>query len=101
MERGSKMTKIWVKVMLDHKIKTSKVFESNAPLNEESFFDLLRQATKFFDIATPVVLAMHYDNFLQFNTTTFLPRDFVEVINFDKLILENAIEKTKGKITHY
>ena len=44
------------------------------------------------DIPSPVVLKTHARNYMEFNTCTFQTRDFVETINFEKLVLENAIE---------
>ena len=42
------------------------------------------------DIPTPVILKSHIKNYVDFNIVTFLKRDFIEYVDFEKLILENA-----------
>ena len=41
------------------------------------------------DIPTPVLLKTHIFNYAKFRTVRFLPRDFTEQPDFDKLILDN------------
>ena len=42
------------------------------------------------DIPTPAILKTHINNYVDFNNSTFLPRDFIESIDFDSVIIENA-----------
>ncbi len=42
------------------------------------------------DIPTPVILKHHIRGFHSFNITTFKAEDFVESVDFDKFVLENA-----------
>jgi hypothetical protein len=42
------------------------------------------------DIPTPAILKSHITNYVDFNNSVFLPRDFIESIDFEKFILENA-----------
>ena len=41
------------------------------------------------DIATPVLLITHIFNYAKFSTVRFIPRDFAEPVDFDKLVLDN------------
>ena len=50
-----------------------------------------RPNVREFDIPTPIILKSHITNYVDFNNTTFLPRDFVESIDFDRFIIENAV----------
>ena len=55
------------------------------------FFNYLSDICEALDVATPVLLKTHIFNYAKFNRVTFLPRDFTEPVNFDKLILENIL----------
>ena len=41
------------------------------------------------DIPTPVILKPHIFQFAKFHHAKFLPRDFVDGVDFDRLIVEN------------
>ena len=40
---------------------------------------------------TPVLIKTHIFNYAKFNTVRFLPRDFAESVDFDKLVLDNIV----------
>ena len=61
------MIRIWAKVLLDNKI--------------------IKQCV---DIPTPVIIKTHLFNYAKYNTVKFTKQDFVESIDFDKLVFENA-----------
>ena len=42
------------------------------------------------DIPTPVLIKTHLFNYAKYNNVRFKKDDFVESIDFDKLVLENA-----------
>ena len=86
------MIKIWFKLLTENSIVKSKIFTMVDRINEENFFELTRQGCEDFDIPTPLILSVHYQNYLDFNHCVFKPRDFIETFPYDKLILENAIE---------
>ena len=86
------MVRIWAKIMKDNKLKKDLIYESIDTFSINDLYLYMQEICHKFDEPAPVVLKTHENNFLNFNTCTFLPRDFVESVNFDKLIIENAKE---------
>ena len=85
------MLKIWAKIMVDHKIKKDIIYESIENYSRETFFDHVSEICYQLNIPTPVLINAHYHTYENFNNTKFLPRDFVESVDFDYLIFENAL----------
>ena len=77
------MFKIWAKVLKDGKIIKQ--------LSYSQFFNYLTDICEGLDIATPVLLKTHIFNYAKFSTVRFIPRDFAENVDFDKLVLDNII----------
>ena len=86
------MTRIWAKTMLDDKITRSFVLGEENKFSAAYFFDYLSKICHELDIPTPVILKTHANHFEQFNIVRFKQTDFVESIDFDALVLENASE---------
>jgi len=86
------MTKIWAKTMLEHKITRSFVLSDSDKFSTAYFFDYISSICHELDIPTPVILKIHANHFEQFNIVRFKPSDFVESIDFDMFVLENANE---------
>lgn len=84
------MIRIWAKTMKINKLKQSYIYESIDNFNPETFYLHLQEICHKMDIPTPVILSYHIESYINFNICTFLPRDFVESVNFDKFILEEA-----------
>ena len=85
------MIRIWGRTMSGDKITRSFSYESIDNFDAEKFFMHIQRLCHSLDIPTPVILKTHINNYVDFNTATFLPRDFIESIDFDKFIIENAI----------
>lgn len=85
------MFKIWGKVVTDGKIIKQVTYERADKFSYSQFFTYLADICEALDIATPVLLKTHIFNYAKFNTVRFLPRDFAESVDFDKLILENIV----------
>ncbi len=83
------MFKIWGKVIKDGKIIKQVTYEREDKFTYSKFFEYLADVCEALDIATPVLIKTHIFNYAKFNTVRFLPRDFAESVDFDKLILEN------------
>ena len=83
--------KIWAKLITDGKIQKQFVYEKQERLTYSRFFDYLSDICHELDIPTPVLLKTHIFNFAKFNHVKFIPRDFVESLDYDQLILENII----------
>ena len=85
------MFKIWAKVIKDGKIVKQLTYERAEKFSYSNFFTYLADICEGLDIATPVLMKPHIFNYAKFNTTRFLPRDFAEHVDFDRLVLENIV----------
>ena len=85
------MFKIWAKIYRGGKIRRQFVYEGGEKLTYSHFLNYLFDSCRELDCPTPVLLKTHIMNFAKFNHVKFLPRDFVEGVDFDYLLLENII----------
>ena len=85
------MIRVWAHIMKDNKITRSYIYESIDNFYPDKFYAHIEKMCHELDIPTPVILKSHINNYVDFNHATFLPRDFVESVDFDKLVLENAV----------
>ncbi len=83
------MIRIWAKVLKNNKIVKQFVFERAESMDYSLFFDYLREICENLDIATPVLIKTHLFNYAKYNVVRFTSSDFMEQIDFDKLVLEN------------
>ena len=83
------MFRIWGKIIKDGKIVRQVTYERVDKFAYSSFFNYLADICEELDIATPVLLKTHIFNYAKFNQVRFLPRDFAEHVEFDRLVLEN------------
>ena len=84
------MIRMWAKITKGQKIQKNLIYESIDNFNKETFYLHIQEICHRLDIATPVVLNYHINNYVNFNNCFFSARDFVETINFDKLVIEEA-----------
>ena len=85
------MFKIWSKVIKDGKIIRQVTYESGEKFAYSQFFTYLAAICEELDIATPVLMKTHIFNYAKFNMVKFIPRDFAEPVDFDRLVLENVV----------
>ena len=85
------MFRIWAKVLQDGHIVRQTLYEREEKFSYACFFRYLADICDALDIPTPVLLKTSIFNYAKFNRVTFLPRDFAEPVNFDKLVLENIL----------
>ena len=83
--------RIWAKIVKEGKTEKQIVYENEEKLTYSHFMDYLFDICYELDVSTPVLLKTHIFNFAKFNHVRFLPRDFVESVDFDYLLLENII----------
>ena len=83
------MIKIWAKIMNQDKIVKQLTYESIDNFTNETFYLHVAEICHKLDIPSPVVLNMHIKHFNEYSCTTFKLRDFVESIDFEKLVVEN------------
>ena len=82
------MFKIYAKLIQNNKVISDYVYELKNDFAIHDFFEYLQEICANLDIPTPIILTKHIKNFLVFDSTTFLPEDFVESFPYDKLLLE-------------
>ena len=85
------MFRIWAKVMKDGHILKQCTLEREEKFTYSRFFEYLAALTDMLDIPTPVLLKPHIMNYAKFNHVVFRPRDFMEDVPFDRLVLENIL----------
>ena len=84
------MIRIWAKVMKKDKILKQFVYERFETMDYSEFFNYVSEICTELDIPTPVIIKTHLFNYAKYNVLRFKKDDFVESIDFDKLVLENA-----------
>ncbi len=85
------MFRIWAKVMADDHIEKQLVYTGEERFTYSEFFRYLSEICTTLDVPTPVLLKTHIFNYAKFNHVIFLPRDFMEEVSFQKLVLENIL----------
>ena len=83
------MFRIWAKVLHGEKILKQLTYERDDKFVYSDFFSYLSDICDGLDIATPILLKTHIFNYAKYRTVRFLPRDFAEQPDFDKLVLDN------------
>ena len=82
--------KIWGKIKVDN----STVSSSTVTLNVRSAYEVEDWSEPFarlchdMNLSRPVILKKHVRDLQQFGHTVFLPADFMEPVDFDKLEIE-------------
>ena len=96
------MYKIWAKVIDENRrIRKDYLYVGDNAYDERDFFDIMVKICEKLDLSTPAVLPFHKKNFRDFSYVKFLPRDFVEPVDFACLTLEYAKEEKKKKKRDY
>ena len=85
------MVRIWAKVIKNEKIVKQFVYEKFEVMDYSHFFDYAVEICDKLDIPTPVLIKTHLFNYAKYNNVRFTQDDFVERIDFDKLVFENAL----------
>ena len=95
--------KIWAKVMVKDKIRKDVVldFEDTKSFTFLQFKQLMQDLCYKVDISTPVILKSHYEHFTQFNRVKFLPRDFIEQVDYTSLVVEVGYDKKKATFSTF
>ncbi len=83
------MVKLWIKLIKDDKIIKDTVVEKDCALEWAEFADYLTEGLYKLDEPTPVVIKNHIFDFAKFHVVRFRPSDFVEMVDFDYMWVEN------------
>lgn len=89
--------KVWAKVMRGDKILRDAVIEGEYSLSSSDYTRMLQDIAYKLDLASPVSLPTHLSHFAKFNRVKYLPRDFVEDVEFDSFIVERILDDKKNK----
>ena len=84
------MTKVWAKIIINHKVKKSLIHDCGERISIVNFYNNVRTICEKLKIPTPVVLNTYAENFVEFNILKFRQRDFLEEVSFDALVLERG-----------
>lgn len=85
------MIRIWAKIINDDRIQKSFVYEKQGLFDKNFFIFYISEICNILDISTPVIVpSKHLTHYKLFKNTTFKPADFVETVNFDKFVIEDA-----------
>ncbi len=90
---------LWTKIILGEKILKDNIFKPTV-FDYKALRDYLETICNELDEPTPVVLNKHIRHLNEFNNTHFRPEDFVEHVNFDKMVVEifdEDLHKDKNK----
>lgn len=87
--------KLWVKLLKGDKLYKDTVYEGDFSLHGKSYIAALQDICYILDIAAPITLSTHTKHLERFNRVKYLPRDFVEEVDFDAFIIENVVETKK------
>ena len=95
--------KIWAKVMVKDKIRKDVVeeYEDTKFFSFPQFKTLIQNLCYKVDISTPVILKPHYDHFVQFSRVKFLPRDFIEQVDYTCFEVEVGYDKKKATFSTF
>ena len=104
-EEGSAAASILERFSVSYKAVERKIYEligtgeptdvTGAQLTPAAYKRALQEVCYMLDVSTPVTLPTHYKHFERFNRVKYLPRDFVEDVDFTAYILERVVEKKK------
>ena len=83
------MIRIWAKIIKNGKIIKDLVYESEKTMVYSQFIDHLIDICYKLDTPTPILIKQHIFAYAKYNVVKFLPSDFAETVDFDKLVLEN------------
>lgn len=78
------MSRLWVKLMKQHKMARNETNECAWGDQEQALVDLCREM----DVPAPMWLSKHEFEFEQFRHTAFTQDHFIEEISFDKMEIE-------------
>ncbi|MBO5926253.1 MAG: hypothetical protein J6Q38_01665 [Clostridia bacterium] len=83
------MVKISAKLIKNHKTIKNTTYINLNEYDKENFYDYITAICRKLDISTPIIIPYNIECYENFNSVSFSSEDFVDAINFDKLLLEN------------
>lgn len=84
------MVKLWARTVKDNKTILKYDYIKDENLQWSDFYGYVRDICHGMDLPVPVIIKEHLFNFAKFNYVRFLPRDFLENVDFDYLLIERC-----------
>jgi len=84
--------KIWAKLMIEDRMIKDLIYEDSLTLTPNNYQKAIQEIAYKLDIATPISISSHYKHFERFNRIVYLPRDFIESVDFTSFVMERIIE---------
>ena len=84
------MVRICAHILKNNKRIKDELFEFDGDFEIASFESYVQEICYKFDIPNPIIVATQIKNFVVFNHCIFKKDDFIDKVNFDKLVIENA-----------
>jgi len=92
------MTKYWITLMRRTRRAADVTLEFPMIESEDDLFELLQEACKQLNQATPLILSKHLNDLESFHHTRFWPSDFMEAFPYDYMeVFELPEEDPKKK----
>lgn len=83
------MFKIWAKLFNDRNVMIqNELFCFDEEFEKEKMFNYVSIICEKWKLETPVILSKHRDNIVDFNSVKFTKDDFIDYIEFEKMVLE-------------
>lgn len=89
--------KLWAKLIREQKTVRDAVIECELPASEADWQEQIGAVCALLEESRPVLLNKHYGDLKRFSRTIFLPEDFMESVNYDKMELVLFSDKKKKK----
>ncbi len=81
---------MWAKTIKGEKILKSIIYELPEKFDEDKFPEYITEICYIMDIPTPVILSKNLRHYIEFNNTVWKSEDFVESVDLDKFVIEEA-----------
>ena len=91
------MLKFWLKIYKDNKLINDSVCDLTEKLpGEKMLNEGLKNCCYELDIPNPMIMKKHINDIKMYSLTRFLPDDFPETVEFDKVEI-NIFDDSKNK----
>ncbi len=89
--------KFWVRIYKDNKLMCDAVCDTDIALSPAKMLeDGLKKCCYELDLSNPIIMKKHITDIRMYSLTRFLPDDFPESVDFDKMEI-NVFDDSKNK----
>ncbi|MGI6215705.1 MAG: hypothetical protein ACOYIT_07530 [Christensenellales bacterium] len=86
-----KKERLWIRLIRKNKI----VKDAVVPVENGDWFGALSKACHEFDLSVPVLLNSHIKDWNEFHLARFLPGDFLDSFNYDRMEVEGITDESR------